>query len=199
MSPELDKKLCEKYPKIFTNRHKSEVPMSFGFEIGDGWYELIDNLCFALEYTYTSSAPISEEDGKRLGVKPIKFKASDNPIYFYGIKSPQVVADQVKEKYGTLRFYYSLEFDEHTAELAEKYPEIERINNGYANFIRGIVHFAEIASSKICEISGEKGEMHIRNGWFKVLNKELAKTRYKDYVPYASLNSSSSVKNETET
>lgn len=81
MKAELQKKLYDKYPAIFI---KNELPMTetcmcWGIECGDGWYDLMDNLCARLN-------DICEK---------------------YDVK---IVADQVKEKYGTLRFYYSVEF-----------------------------------------------------------------------------------------
>ena len=77
MKEELDKKLVEKYPKIFADRHKSkmETAMCWGFECNDGWYDLIDNLCESIQ-NYIDSNDI-----------------------------PQFVASQVKEKFGGLRFY----------------------------------------------------------------------------------------------
>ena len=47
MSPELDKKLCEKYPKIFSLRYgdMKDTAMCWGFEHDDGWYNIIDRLC----------------------------------------------------------------------------------------------------------------------------------------------------------
>lgn len=76
MTPEKDKQLVEKYPKIFVGRRgkPSETLMCFGFECGDGWFDLIDRLCQKLQELSDSS---------------------DN----------QAVALQVKEKFGGLRFY----------------------------------------------------------------------------------------------
>ena len=81
MSPELDKKLCEKYPKIFVNRHgdMKETAMCWGFECGDGWYDLIDHLCADLQWNTD--------------------KNNSHGRY------PQIVVVQVKEKFGGLRFY----------------------------------------------------------------------------------------------
>ena len=79
MSPELDKQLCDKYPALFRDRH--ELPeysaMSFGFECGDGWYNLIDDLCHCIQSVVDSR------------------------------KIEPVVVDHVKEKFGALRFYVS--------------------------------------------------------------------------------------------
>ena len=106
MNSELEQKIFDKYPKIFGDRTKpkTETCMCWGLEVGDGWYDLIDVLCEALTYTYSTSVKVDEEDGKRLGIEPYEFKAKDN--YYFQVKPPQVVAEQVKEKFGTLRFYY---------------------------------------------------------------------------------------------
>lgn len=186
MSPELDKQLCDKYPKIFADRYKSpqETCMCWGLEVGDGWYNLIDLLCEALTYTFTTSVEIDEEDGKRLGIKGYTWKGETQERYFFTVNAPQVVADQVKEKFGTLRFYYHLEYDPQNLELVEsgKYPELAKINERYQNYIDGIIHFADIASAHFCSASGLPGEPHVRGGWLKVLCPERAAEL--GYVPY---------------
>ena len=191
MKAELQEKLFDKYPKIFGDRTKpmTETCMCWGLDVGDGWYDLIDTLCEALTYTYTTSIEVDEEDGKRLGIKPY----SDS--YYFTVEPPQVIATQVKEKYGTLRFYYRSEFDEKIIYLLEtkKYPDLEKVNDRFYNFIDGVVHFAEIASGRTCEITGQSGELHASggsmDGWLKVLNKEYAKTALadRDYVPYSEI------------
>lgn len=77
MSPELDKVLCEKYPKLFAQRNKpmQETAMCWGFECGDGWFDLINTLCYLLQWDIDNN------------------------------REPQIEVVQVKEKYGGLRFY----------------------------------------------------------------------------------------------
>lgn len=185
MSPELDKQLCNKYPKIFIDRNKSpqETCMHWGFEVGDGWYQLIDVLCEALTYTFTTSVEVDEEDGKRLGIEPYK-DAKGEVFYFFSVEPPQVIADQVKEKFGTLRFYYHLEYSEDNTSLVatKKYPQLVEINKRYSDYIDGIVHFAETASGRTCEVTGAEGSMHVRDGWYKTLNENVVKTeKYEGY------------------
>lgn len=76
MSPELEAKLYERYPKIFAERQLApqETAMCWGIAAGDGWFGLIDALCECLQ------------------------READNG------DGPQPVAMQVKEKFGTLRF-----------------------------------------------------------------------------------------------
>jgi hypothetical protein len=64
----------------------------------------------------------------------------DEPEYF------PVKFDQVKEKYGGLRVYFS----------------------GGDDYVEGLVSMAEAISYKICEICGNKGEPN-KNGWISTL------------------------------
>jgi hypothetical protein len=77
MTEEKEKQLFEKYPKIFRQKDlpMNQTCMCWGVSCADGWYDLIDNLCYAIQ---------NHIDYKKL---------------------PQVEATQVKEKYGGLRFY----------------------------------------------------------------------------------------------
>ena len=77
MSPDLDRLLCERYPAIFADRHlpTSKTAMGRGFACEDGWFDLIDGLCAKLQ----AAADAGE------------------------IRQP--VANQVKQKFGELRFY----------------------------------------------------------------------------------------------
>ena len=74
MSPDLDRALCERYPQLFARRHDRTSCMAEGFSCHDGWYHLIDVLCLQLQ---------SETAQKG---------------------APQLVAHQVKQKFGELRF-----------------------------------------------------------------------------------------------
>lgn len=95
MSPELDKKLCEKYPVIFRDRHgnKMTTAMCWGFDHGDGWYHLLDSLCHTIQ---------SHIDSNQEHIHWCYQNGAEPPE-----EIPQVVAVQVKEKYATLRFYYN--------------------------------------------------------------------------------------------
>ena len=175
MSPELDKQLCDKYPTIFADRYKSpqESCLAFGIECGDGWYDILDTLCYAATHTYSTSFEVDEQDGKRLGLKLNTY----NNAYYFPVNPPQIIADQVKEKFGTLRFYYHLEFDPVLIELNKtgKYPDIKEVMDRYYAFFDGIVHVAEVMSERTCEKTGKKGELCVRGGWYKTLCEEKAK------------------------
>ena len=123
--------LYEKFPKIFNvtaNNPKMPFPM-FGFECGDGWFHIIQTLCYQIQ------THIDWHNSQRERL------LQDNP---YNIEIPkeisQVVVDQVKEKYGTLRFYY----------------------HGGDERIDGMVRMTEAMSETTCEICGNLG--HLRGG-----------------------------------
>jgi hypothetical protein len=119
MKPELDKLLCERYPKLFADRHARvhESLMCFGFECGDGWFDLIDTLCSTIQ---------------------------DYIDYNPGKNIPQVIVVQVKEKFGTLRFY----------------------TTGGDDMTRGMIWMAESMSGRVCEVCGKPGEVR-DGGWIK--------------------------------
>jgi hypothetical protein len=67
---------------------------------------------------------------------------------------PQVTVDQVKEKFGTLRFYYS----------------------GGDDYVSGLVSMAESMSAVTCEECGNPGKQ-VGGGWITTLCKEHAEAR----------------------
>lgn len=134
MSPNLDTLLCEKYPKIFANRFKSptETAMCWGFECGDGWYNILNALCFQIQEHIDWN---NRQRERLLESNPYNAKIPD--------EVSQVVAIQVKEKYGSLRFYY----------------------DGGDDRIYGMVCMAETMSAVTCEVCGDRGSMR-GHSWF---------------------------------
>ena len=51
MKKGLDKYLVKKYPKIFVDRYENmqKTAMCWGFEHGDGWFWLLDQLCDSIQ------------------------------------------------------------------------------------------------------------------------------------------------------
>jgi hypothetical protein len=122
--------LYEKYPNLFINRNKSprESCMSFGIECNLGWYELLSSVCWMIK---------QHEDNI---LWQTEWNQKTNPEYqseYFPVKF-----DQIKEKYGGLRIYFS----------------------GGDEYIEGLVSMAEAMSYKICEVCGNKGEPN-KQGW----------------------------------
>lgn len=77
MNPELDDALCARWTLIFAQRHgdRAHTAMARGFQCPDHWFAVIDGLCAALQWETDHAG------------------------------APQVVATQVKEQFGSLRFH----------------------------------------------------------------------------------------------
>lgn len=131
MKQELDKLLCERYPKMMVNRNlpMQETCMCWGFECGDGWFNILDQLMGNIQHH-------------------IDWKNKKEEVV------AQVTLDQVKEKFGTLRFYYT----------------------GGDDVIDGMVRMAESMSGVTCEECGNPGK-RIGGGWVTTLCEEHAKAR----------------------
>jgi hypothetical protein len=131
MKKELDELVCQKYPLIFANRYRpmNETAMCWGFDCGDGWFNIVDQLCSNIQHHI---------DWKNKKEKVVE----------------QVVADQIKEKFGTLRFYYS-GGDEHIA---------------------GLITMAESMSGVTCEDCGKPGKWRT-GGWIVTVCDEHAEER----------------------
>jgi len=120
MKAELQQKLFKKYPKIFRQKKLSmtETCMYWGIECPNSWYKILNNLCSKIQ-KYIDAGNIE-----------------------------QIEATQVKEKYGTLRFY----------------------SNNYDPIIDDLIDKAEIETSKICAYCGSKDDVKgSENGWILYL------------------------------
>lgn len=99
MRAELDRQLIQDFPFMMPYRTYESNPYNwYGTECGDGWYELIHDLCQAITERY-------EQDRK----------------------SVDLVVTQVKQKCAELRFYYEYEndsTDEATSQLRNDIADI---------------------------------------------------------------------------
>ena len=128
MKSELQSYLKKKFPTLY--------PPTFEFECNDGWFRILLWLSRYLEMYITQQ--------NEMAVK--------NPQYYQPVK--QVVANQIKQKFGVLRFYYE----------------------GGNEHIRSIIDYTEFISGYICENTGSINDVgYNRKGYIKVLHKDLVK------------------------
>lgn len=121
MNAQLEHQLRDKYPDLFVDLYgdPTQTCMAWGLECDDGWYTILDVLCRQIQHHQQWNMP------KHL-----------HPV----------VLEQVKEKFGTLRFYY----------------------RGGDDTISGLVQMAEAMSAKTCELCGQPGRVH-GGHWLKTL------------------------------
>jgi hypothetical protein len=134
MNSELQNQLYEKYPQFFVNKDKTPMqsPMCFGIETGEGWYEILSSLCWMIKQHEDNIIWQTEWNQK---TNP-EYKSDYFPVKF----------DQIKEKYGGLRVYFS----------------------GGDQYTDGLVSMAEAMSYKICEVCGDRGQPS-KIGWIRTL------------------------------
>ena len=111
MKKELEQVLFERYPRIFEERNQpmTHTAMCWGIAVGDGWFDLVNALC------------------EQLQLRTLE----------YG--EPQIVAQQVKEKLGQLRF--------RVGEASETQ--------------RTLIEMAQSRSTQICEICARPGTLYL--------------------------------------
>lgn len=124
MKKELDEALCRDFPKLFKDRYADmqTTCMCWGFSCSDGWEPLIRECAAKLE-------AINDK--------------IENPDH-------HIVASQVKEKYGTLRFYTG------------SYP------TEYGTEIEEAINTAEAKSEVTCEVCGNPGKT-VGGGWLRTV------------------------------
>ena len=147
-----------RFPILFQERKKSmrETCMCWGLEVPHGWYHIIEQLCTVLEF-YN--------------------------MEFVKNHKIAIVADQVKEKFGTLRFYYTIRDVDKTGIVVssdfELSPEKEnqlRIAKDYLEMLAdNIIREAEAMTENTCARCGiplEQDNKVETKGWITYLCKE---------------------------
>jgi hypothetical protein len=113
--------LHRKYPTMFSGQYG-------GVCVGEGWWPIIDSLCSQIQ------SHLKHRNGL----------ATQYPDQHEPVK--EVVIDQIKEKFGGLRFYYE----------------------GGDDTIHGMVRMAESWASHSCESCGNVGK-RVGGGWVRTL------------------------------
>jgi hypothetical protein len=123
MTQEPDDLLCHRYPHIFLDRHgdPTETAMYWGFQCGDGWFEIIDDLCAEITRQVNAGT------------------------------MPPLVAAQVKEKSGYLRFFIRDHFNR------DANPEAHRL-----------IELAQKRAERTCQYCGSELEPHHTQPWGSV-------------------------------
>jgi hypothetical protein len=211
MTPELDDKLCRRFPVLYQDRRSpmSQTCMCWGFECGDGWFEILWQLSLAIEEELGYSklkqwwfriqklhgklnndliywlSPVRQRkyhmegngtkerpfhqvldyvDPPRWDERIAQFlfgkmhKVGEIEIERIGLKNfafwPNTgfAVTQVKEKFGTLRFY----------------------TNSSNAMINKFINLAEALSAMTCEECGEPGQLGERYGWYSTRCKKHA-------------------------
>ena len=130
MKVELQSYLKKKFPELY--------PIDLSFDCDDGWFRVLLWLSRYLEMYITQQNEM----------------AKSNPQHYLPVK--QIVAKQIKQKFGTLRFYYE----------------------GGNEHIESAVLDKPCMQLDICEQTGSMNDVGYNNeGFIQVLHKDLAKNK----------------------
>ena len=177
MKTELEKILVEKYPTLFKNYHGDPkvTCMCFGIETRDGWFNILDHLFGYLTNLMRNPLHIPYTEKYKEEHKQDKDYYTSH--CFYKFDPPQIILDQVKEKFGTLRVYYHTELEKEIPEdiwvivdQNEYYKKLDYYNEK----IDSAIDYAEYQSSVTCEVTGKEGKLYAK-GWHQTLCEEEAK------------------------
>ncbi len=163
MNEELESYLIKKYPKILkkSDENKEHCYGLFGIECKDGWFLHLDRM-FAdiqsmIDYSETNYENLKRHYNKLPWYKKLMSLYKKSRYNYLRVKQtpiPQVVAVQIKEKFGTLRFYYM----------------------GGDDRITPIVDFYESHTKYICEECGSTVDVGSTcGGWIRNVCEKHAK------------------------
>lgn len=150
--------LIDKYYPLYQHTTDDGKLITVDFAVGDGWFTLLDNLSYALCSSWVHAVDAHKKVADRIG--QLQYPDSAESDWNKTITQQQVdqaalVVDtalqgvptvlQVKEKFGSLRFY-----------TRRSTPEQ-----------RSMIYFAELMSGDTCDVCGAPGKAGGK-GWIKV-------------------------------
>lgn len=122
----------QRFPKLLSGRYG-------GFAVGPGWWPILESLCHQIN-------------------SHVEWKQNQKEKYGRGEGCDDVVVEQIKEKFGGLRFYYS----------------------GGDDVVDGMVRMAESWAGRSCEQCGKPGKSR-QGGWIRTLCDEHETERQAKY------------------
>lgn len=122
----------QRFPKLLSGRYG-------GFAVGPGWWPILESLCHQIN-------------------SHVEWKQNQKEKYGRGEGCDDVVVEQIKEKFGGLRFYYS----------------------GGDDVVDGMVRMAESWAGRSCEQCGKPGKSR-QGGWIRTLCDEHEAERQAKY------------------
>jgi hypothetical protein len=182
MTKELQDKLYADFPDLFSEKDlpMSETCMCWGLECGDGWEPIIRQMCVQLKgartyfmrlksplfrsyqmYTWleVKTEKLRRWTERKLGLHPYSLRIP-NPFKYVSFIGWGVRFTQIKEKFGTLRAYYTI-YPKVEEEEMRKFDQkqLAAAYERYSGYVEGVTSFTEYLSSKTCEHDGNPGRL----------------------------------------
>lgn len=183
MKAELQKQLIEKYSEFFSylkDYSGPVIPIQFGFECGDGWYDLLNSLMGQIK-SYT------EYNIKRKRIKNGYIRFIYNYIGDISNKLPHKYSKHLLKLRNTIS--KKTKWEEYNAfhpinitQIKEKFGGLCFYYNGGDEYISGLVSFAEDFSYKICETCGTTKNVHQTKGWINTICDKCEKKKKNERI-----------------
>jgi hypothetical protein len=158
MSPHLERRLLTRYASLFDGRRGAAERL----EVGDGWFTLLDTLCALICWEHSPDRGPSATKRAGDGTSMREGAVTDDAVAGTraSLNCPEFAASlpvvhEVKEKFGSLRFYA----------------------DGCNDAVGSYVMFAEYLSARICEVCGAPGERRDDEGWLQTLCDQHSRDR----------------------
>lgn len=191
MKQELDDLLCKKYPKIFAQRNwdMSRTCMCWGFTCEDGWFNIIDTLCYLIQ----SHIDWTEQNAKFVSEQNYiitQLQAGNNePFYAYLSNLTNFPDEDTRNKYIENRRLSMMQegprdvspcVQVEATQVKQKLGGLRFYigHNAGDAYIRGAISMAEDMSMKTCEVCGSPGKRR-GGGWIRTLCDEHATAQNK--------------------
>jgi len=140
MNKDYDDILVRQYPNLYRDRcaNMQQTCMCWGFDCSDGWFHIINQLSAKLE---AEIMKLPEDERKHC------------------------CASQVKQKFGSLRFYLTCSTDK----------------------MEKLIYKACEQSAKTCEVCGKRGALRVDGGWYFTACKKHSKGCPRASTPWSRL------------
>ena len=169
--------LAKKYPELFGVEEDSQEPFAhFGFECGIGWYDIIDKACQIIYSEYKHHLYMQKMYKRDLDdiEKTIEKRQSWDKD-----KTREWIIAHTEASYSS----YSKMAEEEkerlpkTAQIKEKFGTLRWYVNNADKTSQKIIDFAELMSENTCEVCGEYGKTYT-TGWHKTFCLKHAIEKY---------------------
>lgn len=167
MKKELQQKLYDDFPSLYQQKDLTiqQSCMPWGFECGDGWYNLIYGLSWAITNLYPSIQ--ASQVKEKFGGLRFYYNIVNNEDYHYPFWRNDYIPLFFRKRFWRIELYITRIFEKICGHFG--YHNID-------HYIYELIDTAESESYKICEQCGSTDDVKQSEGWIRT---ECGKCREK--------------------
>lgn len=183
MKEELEQKLFQKYPKLFSNRENRRSPLCYGIECGDGWFNIIDTVCRLIQNHVNWEREYFASNKQYNRIYSQAKKGNERNLRYYcqnklGYKTEEEIDEYVKKAKPRETLKKDPVKQVQFFQIKEKFGQLCLYTNGSDDQVSGMIRMAEAISGCTCEDCGLPGKKR-QGGWIRTLCDTCADKRGK--------------------